>query len=307
MHRDKPSPSKHRQIYALSLGFLCYLLVFHFLVPVLLNYTGYADLINSGVVLILSSIFATVCCAGMIFYIFRVNVHLPDDMEKRNSTAWIISFFAVCLILDIGATGFNTLFRAPLTSFMKWFSNLAGTSEIASAPKMTQGDVAAVLYSVLFAPVLEELVFRGLFYAALRRYGRWLAIITSALMFGFMHMNIYQFVGAVLSGIIYAVLRDRAGLMMSVMLHIVTNWLNAFLVPLWLESRTYGRIYYMVLLVAMILSIVMVGLYFSKKNPYRDRNIAFLELDAGKRNRRMVLGNPVLLACFVLCVVFMVC
>ncbi len=305
MFNDQSVPSERGQIYVLSIGFLCYLLAFHFLVLVLLKVTNLDDLINTGLVLLLSSIFAA-AFAGLILFAFRVDSRLPDGKTQEKRPAWIISFLVTCLILDVGATGFNTLLSSPISSFMKWFSGVMGTSEIASAPEMARGDVTAVLYSVLFAPVLEELVFRGLFYGALRRYGRWLAIITSSLMFGFMHMNIYQFAGAALSGIIYAVLRDRAGLMMSVLLHVLTNWLNAFLVHLLIENRTFSRIYYMVLLIAMILSIVMVGLCFSRENPYRDRNIAFLELDAGKRNRRMVLGNPVLLICFIICVVFMI-
>ncbi len=305
MFNAQSVPSERGQIYVLSIGFLCYLLAFHFLVPVLLKVTNLEDLINTGLVLLLSSIFAA-AFAGMILFAFRVDSRLLDGKIQEKHPAWIISFFIACLILDIGATGFNTLLSSPISSFMNWRSSVMGTSEISSAPELARGDVVAILYSVLFAPVLEELVFRGLFYGALRRYGRWLAIIVSALMFGFMHMNIYQFVGAALSGIIYAVLRDRAGLMMSILLHVLTNWLNAFLVPLWLESRACSRIYYMALLVAMVFSIVMLGLCFSRKNPYRDRNIAFLELDVGKRNRRMVFGNPVLLICFIICVLFMI-
>lgn len=308
MNRDKFLPSKRSQMYVVSFGFLCFLIIFHLIIPMLLKEAGHSSWINSGPALILSSVLA-VSAAALILFAFHVSIDKGDKKWKSvssTSVAWTISFFLCCFILDVGATGFNTFFRIPLTSLMKWLLDTISTTEMASAPELSMGDMVVLLYLVLFAPVLEELAFRGLFYGALRKYGRWLAIIASALMFGFMHMNVYQFIGAFLSGIIYAILRDRAGLLMSIALHILTNCLNVIAVPLLLESQLYSSVYYIVLLGAMFFSVVMVALCFSKKNPHRNRNIAYLELDVCKMNWRMVLGNPVLSFDFIMCIMIIV-
>ncbi len=80
-----------------------------------------------------------------------------------------------------------------------------------------------LLYSVLLAPLFEELLFRGLIFTQLRRYGRCFAILLTALLFGLMHTNVLQLIAAVLLGLLLAWIRESYGLPYAILLHISNN------------------------------------------------------------------------------------
>ena len=58
------------------------------------------------------------------------------------------------------------------------------------------------IQSVILAPVLEELLFRGLVFRSLRDKSKWLAIFASSFLFGFLHIYSALFAGD-LSQLIY--------------------------------------------------------------------------------------------------------
>ena len=49
--------------------------------------------------------------------------------------------------------------------------------------------------SVILAPILEELLFRGLVFRSLRDRNKWLAIFASSFLFGFLHIYSALFAG----------------------------------------------------------------------------------------------------------------
>ncbi|MBX3610839.1 MAG: CPBP family intramembrane metalloprotease [Hydrogenophaga sp.] len=90
---------------------------------------------------------------------------------------------------------------------------------------MAADDLATLIATGMLAPVLEEMLFRGvLLRGFLERYPRWPAIATSALFFGVMHLNIYQFVLAFWLGLLLGWLYERTrSLMPSIALHAAVN------------------------------------------------------------------------------------
>jgi uncharacterized protein len=76
---------------------------------------------------------------------------------------------------------------------------------------MLAGSLPAVLATCVLAPVLEEMLFRGvLLRAFLNQYGRWEAIAYSALFFGVAHLNVYQFLLAFSLGLLLGWLFERS-------------------------------------------------------------------------------------------------
>ena len=66
--------------------------------------------------------------------------------------------------------------------------------------------------SGLLAPVLEELVFRGIVYGSLRKItGMWPSVFISALLFGLVHFNIVQLIYALMLGIVLALAMEYVG------------------------------------------------------------------------------------------------
>ena len=76
---------------------------------------------------------------------------------------------------------------------------------------MASGGLASTVAVCLLAPVLEEMLFRGIILRGfLTQYPRWQAIAGSAILFGVAHLNLYQlFVGLVL-GLLSGWLYERS-------------------------------------------------------------------------------------------------
>lgn len=91
--------------------------------------------------------------------------------------------------------------------------------------RMMSGSLPAIVATCLLAPVLEEMLFRGIILRAfLQQYPRWAAIWSSALIFGFAHMNVYQFVVATMIGVLVGWLYERTrSLIPCIALHALYN------------------------------------------------------------------------------------
>ena len=80
-----------------------------------------------------------------------------------------------------------------------------------------------MLYSGIIAPVVEEIIFRGVIQNGLRKYGRLFAIITSSLLFAFFHSDIEQGLFAFLMGLILGFTAMEYSVKWSMALHIFNN------------------------------------------------------------------------------------
>ena len=105
-------------------------------------------------------------------------------------------------------------------------------SERALFERLGDDDLATMLLGCVIAPVVEEMLFRGVILRGfLQRYERSHAIWASAALFGLAHLNIYQFVAALLLGALSGWLYERSrSLVPCIALHAGYNtalWLLA--------------------------------------------------------------------------------
>lgn len=91
--------------------------------------------------------------------------------------------------------------------------------------EMGSGSVGAIVIACVLAPVLEEMLFRGIILRSfLQQYGRWTAILFSAAIFGVAHMNLYQFlVGLVLGSFLGWLYQRSRSLLPCIILHMAYN------------------------------------------------------------------------------------
>jgi len=98
---------------------------------------------------------------------------------------------------------------------------------------MGSDTLPALLLVCVLAPVVEEMLFRGLILRGfLARYAQWPAILASALLFGASHLNIYQFAVGLMIGIPLGWLYARTrSLIPCIALHagynVAVTWLDA--------------------------------------------------------------------------------
>lgn len=97
-----------------------------------------------------------------------------------------------------------------LMSILHQLFHLSAWEEQAFSDMVASG-LPALLATCVLAPVLEEMLFRGLILRSfLGQYPRWAAISFSALFFGAAHLNIYQFLLAFCLGLLLGWLFDRS-------------------------------------------------------------------------------------------------
>jgi membrane protease YdiL (CAAX protease family) len=89
--------------------------------------------------------------------------------------------------------------------------------------------------AVVFAPIIEELMFRGVLYRWMRDKGRpWLALWGTALLFGLVHFNAVAFIPLTLFGALLAWLYQRTGnLLVPIFTHCFFNLCNVLAIFYW--------------------------------------------------------------------------
>ena len=80
-----------------------------------------------------------------------------------------------------------------------------------------------VIMAVFVAPILEEIVFRGVIMNNLKKYGIRVAIIINSFLFGLSHYNIEMIVPAFLTGIIFSCVAYKYSIKYSILIHFFIN------------------------------------------------------------------------------------
>jgi len=121
-------------------------------------------------------------------------------------------------------------------------------SDQALFERMASGGLASVILASLVAPMVEEMLFRGVILRSfLRLYPRWPAILGSAALFGFAHLNVYQFAVGLVLGTVSGWLYERTrSLWPSIVLHAGYNTaLGLAFDDSWLASPTSWLVAFM--------------------------------------------------------------
>ena len=127
-------------------------------------------------------------------------------------------------------------------------------------------EIAGILYGCIFAPIAEEIGFRGVLLDGLlkTRCRPWLAILISALAFGLLHYSV-QFVGATVFGIIVGWLYWRTGsILPGIIIHIVNNSLS------FIDVSSQSNTVLLVILVVCLLLLAYGLWWFGKKCIFAD-------------------------------------
>jgi uncharacterized protein len=137
---------------------------------------------------------------------------------SRRATM-LIAFPAIALVLPLIFICMATLDAALVALFPMT------PPEQAMLAGLNGGSVTMIVAICVLAPVLEEMLFRGIILRSfLGQYPKWAAILGSAGLFGFAHMNLYQYVGAVLIGVLLGWLYERSrSLLPCIALHAAYN------------------------------------------------------------------------------------
>lgn len=169
------------------------------------------------------------------------------EAPAKKETFSLLAFLHYFMIFQAGQW-IGGIINMPIISlFSKLGLNLSFSQEAARGGSLT--DVPMLFYTILVAPLMEELVFRGVFYHRFRSYGKYFAAFWTAFFFALMHSNFLQFAPAFCMGIILFSIRDRYGLPYSILLHFCNNLL-AILVNNLSQTSTLAQGLYSLFLLA---------------------------------------------------------
>lgn len=184
---------------------------------------------------------------------------ISTEPNPKKTSFSILSFLHYFMLFQ-AAQWIGGIINYPIiTLFTKLGLNLSFSEEAARGGSLTNAPM--LFYTILVAPLMEELVFRGVFYHRFRSYGKYFAAFCTAFFFALMHSNFLQFAPAFSMGIILFFIRDRYGLPYSILLHFSNNLLAIVVNNLSQGSTLIQGIYSLFLLAGL-----GYGIYYVVKN-----------------------------------------
>lgn len=221
----------------------------------------------------------------MALFIYWLIIIAGKKSVKGRLDLMPVSLQSLSLIVPLGI--FFNLFITNLLAVIPIPEHLM--QDYAEASSSLQGEVtlAMILAAVIMAPVIEEVLFRGLVFKSLLRGMPLIpALILQACIFGLMHGQIIWICYATVIGIVLGVIKTRYGsLYPCILFHFVFNgW--SFVMPLVYEllpDRSHTSI---VLLVVSFVIIVFLGIIIFK-NTARTIHADYTELPENAHSDEM--------------------
>lgn len=178
------------------------------------------------------SIYRLMLAGGFVgvFFAFNKMQHISNFAcgIKNKTNPWIV---LVCLALIVGFL----FLTSPFVSWIDYWISLTGIKVDGSIGFSLDGFgnfLLVVLMLGIIPAVTEELIFRGMIFQGLKKYGKWPAILISAAAFSLMHLNIPQFPYTFLLGILLGfVMYETRSLWLCMLMHFANNFvvlLSAF-------------------------------------------------------------------------------
>ena len=247
-----------------------------------------------GVALILGALIPTGIVKGILLIIEKLFafqlLSFSSLMVLLNTVMWLGAILAYDVFICRNETGKKLNFNFSTTNFYTYFLifpmmlGMMFISECLTSLIPTTGPVfgemykqyevllssllldntTTILLTVIMAPLFEELVFRGIILKGLLNKG-WsanYAIWTSALLFGLVHGNLWQFIGAVLLGAVLGLVYQRTkSLLLPILLHAFNN-LCAVILLLFTKKESFSNLLGIQSYIILAVGIVLFGLFY---------------------------------------------
>ena len=159
----------------------------------------------------------------LVFYIIsrRTQTDWVQASSVRNVSPWYL--YIIAAILGILCV---FLFN-PIISLWEQLLSLIGydISGELPMPLDSVGMLILAIFAVALIPAIcEEFLYRGLVLNGLRKYGVWVSVLTSALLFSLMHMNLQQLPYTFILGVIFGlIVYYTRNIWLSIIMHFLNN------------------------------------------------------------------------------------
>lgn len=171
---------------------------------------------------------------SLVIAFFDFFVVRPSTKMKLNFNFSTTNFYTYLLIFPmmLGMMFVGEFFTSQIPTtgpffgrFYEFFENLMQF--------ITDDPIVMVITAVIMAPIFEEIIFRGIIQKGLINNGvqPWKAIVFASIIFGLVHGNPWQFVGAVMLGCVLGLVYYKTkSLLLPMLLHGFNNLCSSILI-----------------------------------------------------------------------------
>lgn len=186
---------------------------------------------------------------------------------RKLSPIHILITYLVCMATTY-LLNYVSLFINYLIGLIKKSAVLNPLESVVS----TENILLTALVVAIIAPIVEEIIFRGIILDKLRPFGDKTAIWVTALAFGLYHGNLSQFFYATALGAIFAYLAIRTNtIRYSILLHILINMTGSVVMPLLVSVQNpLMPVIAVILIFTFIISGIILYFVFRKKTYLED-------------------------------------
>ena len=163
----------------------------------------------------------------VLFFILRdADKALPREQKKMPAKEFI-PMLLIAEILMLAGNWIGTFLNGIIGMFIGQVPENSVSSIVNEVPIPV-----IFLLMVIIAPIVEELIFRKLMIDRLAIYGDHMAILFSAVAFGLIHANLYQFFYATMLGALLGYVYTKTGnVKHTILIHMIINFFGS-IVPL---------------------------------------------------------------------------
>lgn len=169
-----------------------------------------------------SMMVSVIPCLLFLYFLFRNNNLVSLDETEDPSSRFSLPVFLHFFLIFCGVQWISSLLTIPLVLLFQKMGLDLSYSEMA-AKGGALNDIPMLVYTILIAPIVEELVFRGVFYKRFKAFGSFFTAFACSLFFALIHSNFLQFIPAFMMGFVLFTIRDKYGLRYSILLHLTNN------------------------------------------------------------------------------------
>ena len=156
----------------------------------------------------------------IILLLWKKPRYFREEIMEKGKPMTVGSFFAILCIFLSGQMVFQILATVvELVLNVFGLSMLEGLNELS----MDTDEFSMFLYAGILAPIIEEILFRGLIQRSLLPYGRKFAIFCSAFTFGIFHGSPIQSPYAFVVGLVLGYVASEYSILWAMVLHMINN------------------------------------------------------------------------------------
>lgn len=201
-----------------------------------------------------------------IFLYLSKRIKSQPIIKSQQKKMGFVSFIAIIptMLALTYITNFISIF---ITNIISRFT---GSPVVNPVTDVLQGNLfGQILFVAIIAPILEEIVFRGILINKFRKYGNGIAIFGSAFAFGLFHANLSQMLYSFSVGLLLGLIAVKTGkIIYTIILHAIINFWSGILSSQILLNENINisiKMAFTMLILILFLSGIVIGINSIKK------------------------------------------